>query len=229
MAQIARNLAESDSLDEVLQRIVDLGVHHLEHCDGVTLMLIRRRGRLSTPAFSSGIAREADIAQYETDQGPCLASMDTHRTVVIDDLTEEDRWPRFTERALAHGIRAMCSFRLFMEEDTMAALNFYAVSPHAFARRDVLLGEVFASHAAVALRAAITENGLEAALRSRDVIGQAKGVIMSRETVSADQAFDRLRALAMRQNRPVRDVADDVVRTGEVPVPAPSRRQRREG
>lgn len=227
LARIARTLAEARSLDEVLQRIVDLGAHHLEHCDGVSLMLIQRGGRLSTPAYSSDVARATDRVQYETDEGPCLTSMSSHRTVVIDDLQEEGRWPRFAARVLELGVRSMCSFRLFMEQDTLGALNFYASRPHAFGRRDVLLGEVFASHAAVALRAAITENGLEAALRSRDVIGQAKGVIMQRDVVTADEAFARLRELSERQNRPLRDIADDVVRTGEIPAPAPTRRQRR--
>lgn len=225
VAAIARELAEAHGLDEVLQRIVDLGAQHLERCDGVSVMVIQRGGRVSTPAFSSPTARDTDRAQYQTAEGPCLSSMDEHRTIVVDDLHDDGRWPAFADEAVALGVRSMCSIRLFLERDTMGALNFYASSPHAFDQRDVLLGEVFASHAAVALRSAITETGLEAALRNRDVIGQAKGVIMNRETVTADEAFARLRTLSQRQNRPVRDIAEDVVRTGEVPVPEPSRRE----
>lgn len=228
VAEIARSLAEAPDLDALLQRAVDLGVQHLARCDGVSLMLVQRGGRVTTPAFSTEVSRATDQAQYETDEGPCLTSMQTLRTVVIDDLVEEDRWPRFRERALALGVRSMASFRLFLGEDTMGALNFHASSPQAFGRHDLLLGEVFASHAAVALRAAITEAGLESALASRDRIGQAKGVIMSREGVTPQVAFDRLRELSARQNRPLRDVADEVARTGEVPELEPTRRQRRE-
>ncbi len=219
VARIARSLAEAESLDEVLQRTVDLGSHHLERCDGVSLMLIQRHGRLSTPAFSSDVARRTDLVQYESGEGPCLTSMHDHRTVVIADLRDDARWPRFAERALALGVRSMCSFRLFLEQDTMGALNFYASVPDAFGRREVLLGEVFASHAAVALGAAITETGLEAALVSRDVIGQAKGVIMSERRVPAQEAFDHLRAVSVQRNRPLRDIAEELVRTGEVPDP----------
>jgi GAF domain-containing protein len=229
VATIARALADAGGLDAVLQRIVDLGVRHLERCDGASLMFVQRGGAIATPSFSSAIAQATDRVQYETGEGPCLTSMDTHRTVVIDDLATETRWPRFAARALELGVRSMCSFRLFLEEDTMGALNFYANAARAFGRRDVLLGEVFASHAAVALRSAITETGLETALRSRDVIGQAKGVIMSREHVTASDAFDRLRASSGRQNRPVRELAEEVVRTGEVPALEPTRRERREG
>jgi GAF domain-containing protein len=227
VAEIARTLAGAADLDDVLQRVADLGAHHLGRADGVSVMLIRRGGGISTPAYSTAIARDSDRAQYETGEGPCLTSMDTHRTIVIDDLEEEDRWPRFRERALALGIRSMASFRLFLAADTMGALNFYASTAHAFDHHDLLLGEVFASHAAVALRAAITEAGLASALESRDLIGQAKGVIMSREGVTAQQAFDRLRALSERQNRPLRDIAAEIVRTGEIPVLEPTRRQRR--
>jgi hypothetical protein len=226
VATIARALAEARTLDDVLQRIVDLGVRHLDRCDGVSLMLVQRRGRVSTPVYSSDIARDTDTAQYETGQGPCLTAMDTRRTVVIDDMADEARWPGFSERALALGVRSMCSFRLFLEADTMGALNFYASTADAFLPHDVLLGEVFASHAAVALRSAITAAGLESALASRDRIGQAKGVIMSRERITGEAAFDRLRALSERQNRPLSEVADDVVRTGEAPRPEPTRRER---
>lgn len=228
VAEIARALAEAQSLDEVLQRIVDLGAQHVERCDGVSVMFVQRRGRISTPAFSSETARVSDLAQYEAGEGPCLSSMEEHRTIVIDDLETDGRWPTFAGKMADLGVRSMCSIRLFLEGDTLGALNFYASQPDAFERRDVLHGEVFASHAAVALRAAITEMGLETALRSRDVIGQAKGVIMSQQAATADEAFARLRALSQRQNRPLRDVADDVVRTGEVPVPEPSRQERRE-
>ncbi|WP_052667722.1 GAF and ANTAR domain-containing protein [Nitriliruptor alkaliphilus] len=227
VAEIARSLAGAAGLDEVLQRVADLGAQHLERCDGVSVMLVQRGGRLATPAYSTTVARDSDRAQYDTGEGPCLTSMDTQRTIVIDDLEQEDRWPRFREQALALGIRSMASFRLFLEGDTMGALNFHASTAHAFGHHDLLLGEVFASHAAVALRAAITEAGLEAALESRDRIGQAKGVIMNREGASPQQAFDRLRALSERQNRPLRDVADQIARTGEIPVLEPTRKQRR--
>ena len=225
VAEIARGLAEAPDLDALLQRAVDLGEQHLERCDGVSLMLVKRRDRVSTPAYSTTTARDVDQAQYDAGEGPYLTAMAEHRTIVIDDLQEERRWPAFAARALELGVRSLCSVRLFLEGDTMGALNFHASEPRAFGRHDLLLAEVFASHTAVALRAAITETGLETALRSRDVIGQAKGVIMTREAATPEQAFDRLRALSQRQNRPLREIAEQVARTGRVPALEPSRRE----
>jgi GAF domain-containing protein len=217
LGDIARQLAEARDLDEVLQMIVDLGEAHLDGCDGVSLMLIGQNRRISSPAFSSRVAYDSDQAQYETDEGPCLDALREHETVVIDDLETERRWPDYTARALGLGIRSMISFRLFVQEDTMGALDFYSAAPHAYDRHSKVVGQVFASLAGVALKAAITEAGLDATIRTRDVIGQAKGIMMERHTVSAGEAFDRLRTISQGLNRPLREVALDIATTGEIP------------
>jgi GAF domain-containing protein len=217
VARIARQLSEAGDLDHLLQLIVDLGEHYIEGCDGVSLMLIRARGSISSPAYSSVVAYESDLAQYATDEGPCLEAIREHETVLMDDLETETRWPAYREAALALGVRSMISFRLFVLEDTMGALDFYSGAPHTFARRAQLLGEVFASHAAVALKSAISETGLRAALDTRDVIGQAKGVLMERERLGPDEAFARLQRLSQDHHRPLREIAEDLARTGHVP------------
>lgn len=223
VGEIARRLAEAESLDELLHRIVVLALEHLETCNGVSLMLIGRGGRMSSPAFTSMEAFESDRAQYETGEGPSLESIREHRTVLIDDLATEDRWPAYRSRVLGLGVRSLLGVRLFVLGDTMGALNLYASQPHAFERRSVLLSEVFASHAAVALKAAISEAGKEAALQTRDIIGQAKGVLMAREGLTADDAFARLRDLSQRLNRPLRDIADETATAGEPPAAWPGR------
>lgn len=217
VAEIARRLADADSVDDLLQRIADLGERHLHECDGVSIMFVHRGGRISSPAFSSRVAYDSDQAQYLADEGPCLEALREHHTVVIDDLEDDTRWPEYRRLALALGVRSMISFRLFVREDTMGALDFYSRSPHAFGERSRTVGQVFASHAAVALKAAITEAGLEAALGSRDVIGQAKGVLMEREGLTAEEAFSRLRTTSQAVNRPIRELAAEIAETGVVP------------
>jgi GAF domain-containing protein len=196
--------------------VVDLATGYLPECEGASLMIVGRGADISTPAFSSVTASTVDRAQYEAGEGPCLTSIRDEHTVLVDDLTVDERWPTFRTRALAEGVRSMMSVRLFVLADTMGALNLYSSHPHAFRQRSVVLGSVFASHAAVALKAAIAEVGAEAALRSRDVIGQAKGIIMATEGRTAEAAFERLRAASQARNVPVRDLADEVVRTGEL-------------
>lgn len=218
LGEMARALSGANDLDEMLQLIVDLGESYLDGCDGVSLMLIGRDRRISSPAYSSRVAYDSDQAQYETDQGPCLDALREHETIVIDDLQTETRWPDYRARALELGVRSMISFRLFVHEDTMGALDFYSATPHAYDRTSRVIGQVFASHAAVALKAAITEAGLDAAIRTRDVIGQAKGIIMERHTIPADAAFDELRRISQHHSRPLREVAEDIATTGEIPT-----------
>jgi GAF domain-containing protein len=216
VAAIARRLAESVDHDELLQRVVDLATGYLPGCEGASLMIVGHGSRISTPAFSSPTAAAVDRAQYEVDEGPCLESIRSQHTVIVDDLAHDDRWPRFRARALDEGVRSMMTVRLFVLGDTMGALNLYSSYPHAFRQRSIVLGSVFASHAAVALKAAIAEVGADAALRSRDLIGQAKGIIMATEGRTAEAAFERLRAASQARNVAVRDLADEVVRTGEL-------------
>lgn len=217
VGSIARELAQTEGLDAMFQRVVDLGERFLAHCNGVSMMVVQRGGRVFSPAYSSQVAYEGDQAQYEADEGPCLEAIREHETVIIDDLEEDDRWPGYRERALALGLRSMISFRLFIAGDTMGALNLYSQVPHAFEAHSRIVGQVFASHAAVAMKSAIAEAGLEAALRSRDVIGQAKGIIMERERVTGSEAFERLREISQSQNRRLRDVAADIADSGEIP------------
>jgi GAF domain-containing protein len=217
VADLARRLAEADDLDELLQRVVDLAAGHLPACDGASVMMLLRGGRITSPAYSSTLAASGDDAQYAADEGPCLESIREQHTVVVDDLAVDDRWPAFASEAVALGIRSMMTFRLFLLDDTIGALNVYARNPRAFPRRSVLLGRVVASHAAVALKAAIAEAGVTAALRSRDMIGQAKGIIMFAERRTPDDAFARLRELSQATNVPVRELAERVVLTGRLP------------
>lgn len=219
VADIARGLAAAATLDETLQCIVDLGGHYIEGCESASVTFVQGRV-LRTPVFSSPLARDLDQFQYETQMGPCLQAIAEHETVLVHDLEGEDRWHEWRRQALDRGVRSSISFRLFLEDgeqETMGALNMYAAVPRAFDARSQAVGQVFASHAAVALKAAITEAGLEQALASRDMIGQAKGILMEREGLPGVEAFDRLRQLSDDRKIPVADLAHRIVADGELP------------
>jgi transcriptional regulator with GAF, ATPase, and Fis domain len=217
LAAIGRELSDADGLQETLQRIVELGEGLLEHCDGASLMLIGRGGRIDTPASSSRVAHESDMVQYATGQGPCLDAIGHRRTIVMDDLETELRWPDYRDRVLQLGVRSMISFQLFVTGDSMGALDMYSRRPNAFDRRTRLIGQVFASHASVAMKAALIEAGLETAIRSRDIVGQAKGILMARHRLTADLAFETLKQLSQERNQKLTDLAGEIASTGDVP------------
>lgn len=217
LADIAHQLSEADDLDELLQLIVDLGEDYLEGCDGASLMLIGKKRTISSPAYSSRVAYESDLAQFEADEGPCLDALRDHRIYMIDDLETETRWPDYRARALKLGVRSMLSYRLYAKGATFGALDFYSRRPHAYGAFSKVIGQVFASHAGVALKAAITEAGLEQAIANRDKIGQAKGILIERLGLSASEAFKLLATISQHQNTPLRDLAGQIVTTGEIP------------
>ena len=220
VAEIARKLAAAHTLDETLQRIVDLGADYIDPCDAASISFIRGRA-VSTPVWSHRTAFDADQAQYRHSQGPCLQAIAVHETIVIDDLAEERRWPKWREAVLDLDVRSTMSFRLFLVsdgEETFGGLNMYSASAHAFDRHAQALGQVFASHAAVALKAAITETGLEQAIRSRDAIGQAKGILMERHHIGADDALQMLRRTSHDRKIAISTLAEQVTESGALPV-----------
>ena len=104
----------------------------------------------------------------------------------------------------------MLSFRLFAEGDTMGALNLYSKERAAFDDRALAIGSVFATHAAVALASAQHDEQMLQALLSRDVIGQAKGILMAQQQVTAEEAFEILRRASQRMNMKLRELAERV-------------------
>lgn len=216
VAQIARKLAAAATLDETLQCAVDLGSDYIDGCEGASISFIRGRA-LTTPVWSDRVALAADQAQYRHNQGPCLEAVSMHDTIVIENMAGEQRWPEWRDAVLDLNLRSSVSFRLFItskSEDTYGSLNMFSSRAHAFDGHAQVLGQVFASHAAVALKAAIAEAGLEQAVRARDHIGLAKGVIMERHDVDAGEAFEMLRHISNDRNIPMRTLAEQVTESG---------------
>jgi transcriptional regulator with GAF, ATPase, and Fis domain len=217
-AEMARVLLAQHDVQETLQKIVELAVDTVEGCDHAGVSILTGK-KVDTPAASDDVPRRVDAIQYETGQGPCLDAIRDHEVFETGDLGRERRWPSFASRAQREtGITSMICFRLFVNGDTLGALNLYSKAADAFDDESRTVGLVFAAHAAVALSSAMHDEQLEEALRSRDVIGQAKGILMAREGVSADQAFEMLRRASQRLNVKLRDVAGSVVDPSAAPA-----------
>jgi transcriptional regulator with GAF, ATPase, and Fis domain len=216
-AEMARALLAQGDVQHTLQKICDLAVETIDGCDHAGISFLRGR-KVETPAASDDVPRKVDLIQYEVDEGPCLDAIREHEVFETGDLGEECRWPHFAARAQREtGITSMLCFRLFVEGDTLGALNLQSKAANAFGSESRTVGLVFAAHAAVALASAIHGEQMEEALRSRDLIGQAKGILMAREGITADQAFDMLRRASQRLNVKLRDVAGSIVHPPTAP------------
>jgi len=209
---IAHELIVSGDVDQLLFQISAMATEALDWCDhaGVTVAMDRR---ITTPKLNDQVASLMDDLQVEYDEGPCLDAVRTGEPVtVVPDLEYETRWPDFAKEAWERtAIRSVVSERLAVSNRTLGALNLYSRKPHAFTAADQSTVWLFTSYAALALYAAKNEKELRQALQTRDVIGQAKGILMARLGVDDDAAFDILRQTSMNLNQRLREVASDVV------------------
>jgi GAF domain-containing protein len=168
---------------------------------------------------------ELDQLQSDLNQGPCLTALRDYHTVHIDDMRTETRWPDFGREAQQRGMRSMLSFQLFVRSENLGALNLYSDEPGAFSEDSFLIGEILAQHAAVAMIGAAAETQFENALATRDVIGQAKGMLMQRDNLTGLQAFSLLTRASQQSNIKLVDVARWLVNEHESKLEDHSTRQ----
>ncbi len=222
-ARVSRDLMQEPAESLTVQRIAERAVQIVPGCDHCGISLRRRRHRVETIAATSRLAETCDALQYELGEGPCLETVwegDSHLT---EDTSSETRWPRWSPRVAEHGIGSVLSIRLDTPTETLGALNLYSERPHAFGSDDIDLAVIYALHAANAMSAALMVQGLQTAVQSRHLIGVAQGILMQHYRIDMDQAFEVLRRYSSQQNIKLRDVAQHVATSGDLPDPAPSR------
>ena len=221
-SEVAVSLFAPGTVQGTLQRIVQLAVLAIDGCEAAGILAAGDDGVPMTLAASSPLAVMIDQMQSDAGEGPCLASARSGSTVYVNDLIDDRRWPAFAASAVDAGIRSVLAHAL--PAGTPGALNLYASLSDAFdadARAQALL---FATLARLALDSA-KERALDAeravnfteALRTRELIGQAQGILIERERITGDQAFGVLRRASQHLNVKLREVAATLVETGQNP------------
>jgi len=219
LSELARELHADLTTETLLDRIVMAAVTEVPGAQYAGITLVTGKD-FSTRAASGELIERIDRVQHQTGEGPCLDAARHHETVRCDDLRADDRWPRFARQAAGLGVLSVLCFQLFAGGDSFGALNLYAANTAAFGQDSESTGILLASHAALAMAAARTETGLLTAMDSREMIGQAKGILMERYKITAVEAFGLLVASSQAVNRKLRDVAEHLVATGELLTPA---------
>ena len=222
VAETGRTLFAAGNVVETLDSVVTTAVSTIDGCDWAGIFLFDG-DVVVTPAYTDPIVTEADSLQHLSGEGPCLDAI-THRLVFYaEDLSIDTRWPGFASGATTIGIRGALALPL-TSDGHRGAVNLYARFPSAFGVVDRAKAVILSSLASLALSAAYShedderrEAGFAAALRTREVIGEALGILMERERISANQAFDILRRASQHLNIKLRDIAQDLVDTGEDP------------
>lgn len=218
IAELARSFEHvSADLEAVLQRITTAAVELIPGTDSADILVITSGGQFDSYAATSQMPLQIDALQARTGQGPCVDAAVNTTLTHSDDLAAEARWPHFTPTAVEAGVRSIMSFRLYTHGRQSGALNLFSTRPHVFDAEAIHVGEVLAAHAAIALVAARREQQLHSAIASRDLIGQAKGMLMERFAVDADRAFAMLVTLSQETNVPVATIAARLVELGPQP------------
>ena len=222
-AAIAENLYAADSFDGVLLRIAQTAVSTVAGCQMASVTL-SKQGTYQTAATTDPAASAVDQAQYDAQEGPCLDAFDT--PIVYARSFPDSRWPKLGSRPADLGAQSAASYHLaaagLPTASTGGSLNTYGIAPDAFSDEAQQIGLILAAHASIAARA-VRERGtlqdladnLNKALLSRDVIGQAKGILMERLKISPEDAFDALRLASNRLNEKLQAVALSLAETGE--------------
>jgi transcriptional regulator with GAF, ATPase, and Fis domain len=218
MGELARSLQQEDTLQDTLQGIVAAAVDTVPGAQYAGLSEVKGRQEINTPASTDELVRASDAAQYETGQGPCLDAIYVEQTVRVADMANEDRWPEFAKQAAQLGVGSMLSFQLYVVGDNLGALNLYNREPKAFDDESEHVGLLFASHAAVAMAGAQRNEQLNRAMGTRDLIGQAKGILMERHKLTAEQAFLLLVRVSQATHTKLRDIAEQLTTVGQLPI-----------
>jgi GAF domain-containing protein len=227
-AQLARQLFASEDVNDALPQLLKFTVDAVAGCDwaGITLC---RHGRVVDTVTSSAVAAELDETQFAAGVGPGPEAMQTDNPVYVPDLAHSPRWPVAATTAAQLGVASALFHGLFVYRpahwSALGTFSLYSATPDAFSDEDQEFGSILAAYLAVAIATAHRrdeldrrEAALHRALSTRDVIGQAKGILMERQHLSAGDAFDLLRRASQRLNRKLTDVAQHLADTGEIPT-----------
>jgi hypothetical protein len=219
-AEIAVDLFAAGEITEVMRRIVEVANAVVAGCDMASVTLLEGE-KFSTPVYTHTNALRVDEVQYSTDEGPCIEALLTG-TVHGTAPGWRDQWPEWAAKAEEAGLGSVLAVPLRIPNTThlrLGAVNMYSRSKDGFTVTDQETALILSAHAAIAAVVARErmekddqERTFQEALSSRDVIGQAKGMLMERHRISADEAFDALRRSSQGLNSKLRDVAHDLVR-----------------
>jgi GAF domain-containing protein len=213
---LARLLFIGRSAETTLDAVAQLAQRTIPGCDAASVT-VTEGGRPRTTVSTADVAVAIDRRQYAADQGPCLEAMRNQVVVRVDTYEGESRWPAFAPAVAEHGMHSSLSLPLAALDQPIGALNLYSETAGAFVEAEPI-GLVFAAQAAITLanatayhRATDLAHNLTLALEHRDVIGQAKGILMAQDKVSSEEAFDILRRASQRSNRKVHELAAEIV------------------
>jgi len=222
--QLVRTLRlPAGNADDLVSRIVDEAVRLVPSARHAGVIVTDPDKNLRTVFASDMVPRQLDELQMQLGTGPCLTAARKQIVVRMHDIAADTRWSDFRRAAKECDVGSMLCVPLYIDDQLLGTLSLYGARPDAFRDGAEPIARLLATVAAVALADSFQRERIERALRNRDLIGQAKGILMSRHGVQADAAFELLREHSQRTNSKLVAVAEKVVETGMLDGVAPPR------
>lgn len=215
--EVARRLHHHATTAETQFEVVQLACTVIRAGDHAGLTVLDHDKTMQSATFTDPLVRELDQLQTTLGEGPCLEAMTDPRVLLIEDMENEYRWPQFTPQARRLGIAGMLACKLATDHGPPTALNLYARQPGAFDNNTVQTAIIYAEYAGTALSRAALVESLQSAVATRQVIGEATGILMERRRLDSPPAFALLVTASQRLNAKVRHIAEHTVRTGQDP------------
>lgn len=211
MADVAASLSEPGNLADTLARISNTARDTVPGADFASITVRHKDGRLETLTTTDPVILQADAIQYELRQGPCYDAVTNSEMVYCADLGADTQWPDYSPRAHQLGLCSQVAVRLSDSHGTYTGLNLYSTEPDAFGADPMDVARLFSSHARVALGFARELDTLKGAVGTRQVIGEAMGIVMERYALTEERAFEFLIRMSQTSNVKLRDVAKGIV------------------
>jgi GAF domain-containing protein len=213
VTEAAKLMHAPSTVDDTLDAIVRATLQTVPGFDHVGVSITHGDGTIETLAGTDRLVWDLDTLQYELAEGPCYDSIRGAGVTIVEHARHDQRWPRYMPQAARRGLRAQLAIGLYSEDHTLGGLNLYSTSSDTIDPDAVLIAELFASHAAIALGRSRQETQLTEAMASRKVIGQAIGILMERYQLDEDRAFQFLIRTSQTSNVKLRRVAEELVTT----------------
>ncbi len=213
---LTRFFVNDGTLGDTLHRVSEMACEFTPaKYAGITMLV---EGTPRTGVFTNPEAPEIDEAQYRNGEGPCMYAFRDQKVFRIDSTIQDQRWPDFCRTAAAHGIYSTLSVPLSARGKSLGALNLYSESENAFTVDHESNVRIFADQACIVLANAqvywdarqLSEN-LSQAIETRETISQAVGILIVAGGRTPDDAFQVLVNASQRENRKVRDIAQEIV------------------
>ncbi|MCW2867461.1 MAG: hypothetical protein JWR20_1649, partial [Marmoricola sp.] len=215
IAHAANQMNRAATVNDTLEVIVRSAAEALPTFDHIGISTIEKDGAIITRASTSPLVLELDDLQYGLHEGPCVSSMDGDDVVSAPHIKDDPRWPAYLPGALARGLKSQLGVRLHLDDHgTIGGLNLYSTTGAEIVEENVVVARFFAIHASLALGNARHFETLNSAIETRQLIGEAIGIVMERYDINDDAAQAFLWRASSHGNTKVRTIAASLV--GEV-------------